>query len=79
MVVPNNICTVKCLEDLDPLAKSFLLQALREFGSVGLHYVRSIARKFSLILNLSRIICMQILIQKKVKYLNCSMIISCIK
>ncbi len=79
MVVPNNSRTVKCSEDLNPLAKYFLPQAFWEFGSFGLHYVGSIARKFSLILNLSRIICMQILIQKKVKYSNCPMIILCIK
>ena len=38
MVTPNNFRKVKCLEDLDQLAKSFLPQALWEFGSVGVEH-----------------------------------------
>lgn len=37
-MVPNNFRKVKCLEDLDQLAKSFLPEALWEFGSVGVEH-----------------------------------------
>ncbi len=35
MPVPRALKNVKCLEDLDPLAKAYLPRALWEFGSVG--------------------------------------------
>jgi L-lactate dehydrogenase (cytochrome) len=38
MVVPYNFRKIKCLEDLDPYAKSFLPEALWEFGSVGVEH-----------------------------------------
>jgi L-lactate dehydrogenase (cytochrome) len=38
MTVLHKLTNVKSLEDLDPLAKSYLPQALWEFGSVGVEY-----------------------------------------
>lgn len=38
MSVPHNLRKVKCLEDLDSLARSYLPRALWEFGSVGVEH-----------------------------------------